>query len=211
MKVMYNGKQFTQGAAGKTNPVEYVGHNNTAINEIQANPNLTREEKIVTARAILNNVKEKPIAESNSIKPNIRKIRKTVCVLANKIHSKIKNLSAVFKKAWQLIKAKTIQSKVAGVTFGKTQTALKRLTKYSPKEIKTELVREPEHENDANAIGVRVAVNESKPYKIGFLPRDLAEYLSRLLDKGITLTTKFQGVTGGTDELYYGALIEIGF
>ena len=42
-------------------------------------------------------------------------------------------LSAAFKKAWELIKGKAIESKVAGVTKGNRQKALHRiLTHYTP-------------------------------------------------------------------------------
>jgi hypothetical protein len=45
-----------------------------------------------------------------------------------------------------------------------------------------------------------------------YLPRDLAQYMSRLIDKGITLKTQFIGVTGGTQQYEcYGALVEINF
>ena len=139
----------------------------------------------------------------------ITKIRKAVATLANKINGKIKNLSAAFRKAWAVIKGKTIQSKVAGVSFGNTQKALQQLTKYSPKAVSVELIRE-NNEHDINAIAVTVSVNNSKTYKIGFLPRDLSQYMAKLIDNGITLITSFKGVTGGT-EYYksYGALIDI--
>jgi len=139
----------------------------------------------------------------------ITKIRKAVATLANKINGKIKNLSAAFRKAWAVIKGKTIQSKVAGVSFGNTQKALSRLTKYNPKAVSVELIRE-NNEHDINAIAVTVSVNNSKAYKIGFLPRDLAQYITKLIDNGITLITSFKGITGGT-EYYksYGALIDI--
>jgi hypothetical protein len=43
------------------------------------------------------------------------------------------------------------------------------------------LVREADNEFDANAIAVTVNVNKNKPpHKIGYLPRELAAYMSRL-------------------------------
>lgn len=150
MKVMINGKQFTQGATyqfgEKRTPVEKIGHENPAVNEIHANPNLTREEKISLARKILNSTNEevKPAGVVQTVtetkRNKISKIRRSVVTLANKINSKLKNLSASFKKAWQIIKAGVIKSKIAGASFH--QKALQHLTRYNPQSVKTELVRE---------------------------------------------------------------------
>ena len=191
----------------------------TAINAAD----LTKEESQKVLVKVLNHdmtvedaiaeVKPVEVVEPEAVETTktreITKIRKAVATLANKINGKIKNLSAAFRKAWAVIKGKTIQSKVAGVSFGNTQKALFRLTKYNPKAVNVELVRE-NNEHDINAIAVTVSVNNSKAYKIGFLPRDLSQYMAKLIDNGITLITSFKGVTGGT-EYYksYGALIDI--
>ena len=141
---------------------------------------------------------------------NIQEIRKAVATLANRINKKLKNLSAAFKRAWAVIKGKTITSKVSGVTYGNTQTALARLTKYNVQDVNVELTRESDNKYDVNAVGVQVSVKGSKAYQIGFLPRELAQYMAKLMDNGIKLTAAFKGVTGGT-EIYhnYGVLIEI--
>ena len=140
----------------------------------------------------------------------ITKIRRAVATLANRINKKYKNLSASFKKAWALVKGKAVSSKVSGVTYGKTQTALQHLIRYDTRDITAELIREPGNEYDDNAVGVHVSVKGSKTYQIGFLPKDIAKYISNLIDSGITLTATFTGVTGGTERYHnYGALIEV--
>ena len=156
-------------------------------------------ETIETIEAVEVETVEAVVAETVKTR-EITKIRKAVAALANKINGKIKNLSAAFRKAWAIIKGKIITSKVAGVSFGNTQKALKQLTKYSPKAVSVELIRE-NNEHDTNAIAVTVSVNNSTAYKIGFLPRDLSQYIAKLIDNGITLITSFKGVTGGTE--YY--------
>jgi hypothetical protein len=139
----------------------------------------------------------------------ITNIRKAVASLANKINGKIKNLSAAFKKAWAIIKGKVVTSRIAGVTFGNSQTVLQRLTRYNLQDINVELVR-VNNEHDVNAVGVDVSVRGSQGYRIGFLPRNLAQYISKLIDNGIALITTFKGVTGGAEYYHnYGALIEI--
>ena len=202
---------------------EHFNKTNEEIKNIMDSENLSKEEKVIKLKEYLHGEPKQetvePAIESkpeiiNPIKTNIQNIRKTVCTLANKINQKLKDLSASFKKAWQLIKNKVIQSKITGVTFGNTQKILSRLTRYTHKEVTAELIREPENKYDINAIAVTVSVKESKAVKIGYLPRDLAQYLSKILDKGLTLKTTFKGITGGNtniDDYYYGALVEIEF
>jgi hypothetical protein len=140
----------------------------------------------------------------------ITEIRRAVATLANQINKKIKNLSRAFKKAWAIIKGKTIQSKVAGVSFNGTQQVLERLASINVEEVEINLVREAQNEFDANAIAVTVNVNKNKaPRKIGYLPSDLAQYMAKLIDKGLKLTAAFKGVTGGMEGCFRGALIEI--
>lgn len=193
MKVMSNGKQFTQG--GYTNSEK--------ANMLKNGENNMRAFLAEKFPAIYGAPVEK---KTNSI----TKIRKAVATLANKINRKIKNLSAAFRKAWAIIKGKIIQSKISGVTFGNTQKALAHLTKYNPEAVSVELVRESGNEHDINAVGVHVSVKGSQGYRIGFLPRDLAQYISKLIDNGIALTAAFKGITGGTEYYHnYGALIEL--
>jgi uncharacterized pyridoxal phosphate-containing UPF0001 family protein len=141
---------------------------------------------------------------------NIQEIRRAVATLANKINKKLKNLSASFKKAWAVIKGQIISSKIAGVTFGDTQQILERLVTVDAEKVSVGLVREADNEFDTNAIAVTVNVNKDKPpRKIGYSPRDLAQYMAKLIDKGLKLTAVFKGVTDGMEGCYYGAVIEI--
>lgn len=76
-------------------------------------------------------------------------------------------LSAAFKKAWELIKGNTIESKVAGVTKGNRQKALHRiLTHYTPNQVRVWLERDKANLHDNNAVAVMISVNNSKSYKI---------------------------------------------
>ena len=127
MKLMQNGKQFTKGgytASEKANMLKN-GENNMRAFLAERFPEIYGT----------------PAVEKKT--SNITNIRKAVATLANKINGKIKNLSAAFKKAWAVIKGKTIQSKISGVTFGNTQKALSRLTKYAPEAVGVELVKNP--------------------------------------------------------------------
>lgn len=95
---------------------------------------------------------------------NIKNVRKAVATMANRINKKLNDLSAVFKKAWAIIKGR-IQSKVSGVTYGQSQKALYRLAKYNPEAVNVELIHE-----SSNAVSVHVSVNTSRTYKLGYLP-----------------------------------------
>lgn len=90
-------------------------------------------------------------------------------------------LSAAFKKVWELIKGKAINTKVAGVTKGIRQKALYRiLTAYSPEQVKVLLDRDKVNLYDNNAIKVLVSVNDSVSYEMGYIPRNLAYVISAL-------------------------------
>jgi len=142
MKIMSNGKQFTKG--GYTN-----SETATMIKNGENNMRAFLAEKFPEIYGT-------PAVETKT--SNITKIRRAVATLANKINRKIKNLSAAFKKAWAVIKGKTIQSKVSGVTFGNTQKALTRLARYNASDISVNLIRESSNEHDINAVGVHVTV-----------------------------------------------------
>ena len=66
-----------------------------------------------------------------------KKIKSRICIIANRLKKMGLTLSAAFKKAWELIKGKAIESKVAGVTKGNRQKALHRiLTHYTPNQVR---------------------------------------------------------------------------
>jgi hypothetical protein len=190
MKVMYNGKQFTQGGTYQYNekrkPIVNAGHANAAINAIHNNPNMTKEEKIAAARAILNET-QKPAANANKSK---------VCVIANRLIKQGLTRSGAFRKAWQTVKAETIETKVAGVSYGNRQTALEHLKKYDSELISVNLKRETANEHDNNAIAVIATVTGKGSYTMGYLPKTLSATIAPLIDYGKAVTAKFQQVIG---------------
>ena len=101
--------------------------------------------------------------------------------------------------------------KVAGVTFGSRQAALKRIgERYSPDDVAVTLRYEPDNQYDRNAVAVDVSVNGSKAYRLGYLPREWAEFVAGIMDAGVALTARLRGITGGYGEkLNCGALVEI--
>lgn len=139
----------------------------------------------------------------------ITKIRKIICTMANRLKKMGLSLSAAFKKAWELVKGQTVETKVAGVTKGNRQKALHRIaTKYSPEAVKVTLERDKANLYDSNAVKVLISVNGSTSYDLGYIPRNLAYVVSAVLDKGIELTAAFKEVRGRYERyMNYGAVI----
>ena len=136
-----------------------------------------------------------------------KRIKSRICIIANRLKKMGLTLSAAFKKAWELIKGNTIESKIAGVTKGNRQKALHRiLTHYTPNQVRVWLERDKANLHDNNAIAVMISVNRSVAYKIGYIPRNLAYVISA----GISLKTVFKEVRGHyTRFMNYGAVITL--
>ena len=97
------------------------------------------------------------------------------CGIANRIPHSTSRKQA-FLKAWQIVKTGSLDLRVAGVSFSSRQEALRRLTKYNPKDIRTLLVAEPDNRYDKNAIAVKVMVNNGKGvYCLGYVPKQETE------------------------------------
>lgn len=142
---------------------------------------------------------------------NIHIIRRTVATIANRLKKIGLTLSAAFKKAWELIKGKAISTRIAGVTKGSRQKALRRIaTAYRPEQVSVSLERDSVNLYDNNAIKVLVSVNGSVSYNMGCIPRNIAYLVSALMDKSIELTAAFKEVRGHyTPYMNYGAVITL--
>ncbi len=85
---------------------------------------------------------------------SITKIRKEVATLANRLNRKLHDLSAAFRRAWEIVKGREVVSKVASVTYGNRQRALGRLERYAAHAVNVTLEREAGNAYDANAVKV---------------------------------------------------------
>ena len=130
-----------------------------------------------------------------------------ICKAANELTKKGFTKSEAFKKAWAL--AKSVVSKVAGVSFGKRPVALERLTHYNPEQISVQLVRENANQYDSSAIAVMAAVDGKGAYCVGYVPAKLSKLLSPIIDKGAAVKAKFNAIVGGRDGLNYGMRIAL--
>ena len=114
---------------------------------------------------------------------------------------------------------KTFKTKVAGVTFAKRQSYLKRIAKklddfdYDFPDISLE--REPNNKHDRNAIKViwhdyNERTDEEKDIHVGYIAAHVAVSLAKDIDSGLNVSAYFEEILGGfDDEDNYGMLITV--
>lgn len=144
------------------------------------------------------------------MKKQITNIRKAVCVMANRLRKSGYSLSDAFKKAWRRVKL-SMTIRAAGTTFENRQERLAFLRQFRPEDLSVTLEREPKNRHDGNAIQIVVHI---KPIRrrtvVGYVPRALANELSRVIDKGIQVKASLIQIIGGYGyKENLGALINI--
>ena len=140
----------------------------------------------------------------------ITKVRKAVCVMANELKKVGYSLSQAFKKAWAQVK-NTIKVRVAGTTFENRQERLQFLKQFHLNDLTVTLKREPDNEFDSNAIQIIVHIKPIlRRTVIGYLPKELARELSKVIDIGIQVKASLIQIIGGYSyKEMLGALIDI--
>ena len=134
-----------------------------------------------------------------------REKRSAVMTIANALKRQGMTRSAAMIRAWITVKLRTIRTKAAGVTFGRRQALIERLTRYSSEEITIQLQRENGNAYDRNAVQIIAAVKGKGAAVIGYINRELAAAIAPLLDKGKAIKAAFEGITGGHEYgLNYG-------
>ena len=108
------------------------------------------------------------------------------------------------------MKLSGVTVKVAGVTYGKRQTAIEHLTHYRPQDIRISLWRDKDNAADKNAVAVIAAVRGKGAFKMGYLPRAFAAFIAPLMDSGKAVFSRLTAICGG-QALYlsYGMRIEV--
>jgi hypothetical protein len=97
-------------------------------------------------------------------------MKSKILALGNRL-AKTMDRHAAFVRAWQIVKTGSVEIRVAGVTFGNRQTALRRLAAYRPSQVRAYLAPEPENPRDRNAVAVMVGVHGGKGFfKLGYVP-----------------------------------------
>lgn len=114
-----------------------------------------------------------------------RELKSKVMSLGNRLAPKMGgNKSAAFIRAWAIVKTGGLEIAVKGTSFGNRQEALKRLTAYSPEQIKAVFVPEPSNPADPTALAVMVGIQGGRGlYRLGYVPRNLTPVVSALGEK----------------------------
>lgn len=131
---------------------------------------------------------------------------------ANKLVKQGYTRSEAMRRAWQLAKLPEIDVKVKGTAATpRRQEALEHLTQYSTEQVTFRVMREPSNPADSNAVGVIATVKEKGSFLIGYLARELAEDIAKLLDAGLALLSSGTVTGGYAPGINYGARIKLRF
>lgn len=138
----------------------------------------------------------------------MNKTRSKVMTIANRLVKQGLTRSIATVKAWIIVKAKALRTKVKGTS--RRQDALEKLAGINPADISVKLKREPHNSHDSNAVAVYAALRDNRIFFIGYLPKAVASVLAPLMDKNAEPSTKAFRVTGGFNPwVNYGAALAI--
>ena len=138
----------------------------------------------------------------------MNKTRSKVMTIANHLVKQGLTRSIATVKAWIIVKANALHTKVKGTS--RRQDTLEKLSGVNPADISVKLKREPRNSHDSNAIAVYAALKDKRVFFIGYLPRAVAAVLAPLMDKHNEPNTRAFRVTGGFNPyVSYGAALAI--
>jgi len=130
-------------------------------------------------------------------------LKSIVATLGNALVKRGISRPHAFQKAWRMARQNRFFAKAVGVTIGSRQEALKRLAQYGRELVRVYLVHEGNNPVDSSAVAVVVAVAGKGQYKAGYLPKEGANLLARVIDKlGGQLAATLENITGGGDRKY---------
>ena len=141
-----------------------------------------------------------------------------VMTIANRLVKQGYNRAHAMVKAWALVKLPNVLTKVAGVTYGKRQTAIEHLTHYRPQDVRISLYRDEHNAADKNAVAVIAAVRGKGAYTIGYLPKAFAAFIAPLRLSSKSVCRVYRAADGhrqrgkkplGRDSRRSGALSEL--
>lgn len=141
----------------------------------------------------------------------ITKIRKAVCVIANELKRAGYSLSQAFREAWNRVR-QTMTIKTSGTTFENRQERLQFLKQFRLEDLTVTLEREKDNEFDSNAVQIVIhIVPIHRRTVIGYIPKEIAKVMSKMIDKGIQVKAVLRKIIGGYGRKEsLGALVDIG-
>ncbi len=133
-----------------------------------------------------------------------------VMTIANKLVAQGFTRSQAMVKAWVLVKMESVETKIAGVTFGNRQKLLDRLTAYPSDMISITLTREQSNPYDKNAVAVVAGVEGKGSAVIGYLPRNMAQMIAPLMDACKAVQGAYKEVRGRYEQyMNLGCVISV--
>ena len=130
--------------------------------------------------------------------------------IANRLVGQGYSRPAAMIKAWMIVKLARVETKVVGVTFGRRQEAIERLTHYAPQRVTISLKRDSQNPHDVNAIAVVATVSGKGSYIMGYVPRMIAAFVAPLLDAGKAVKSVYRDIfTPSQPHMSYGLTIGI--
>ncbi|MDE7301730.1 MAG: HIRAN domain-containing protein [Oscillospiraceae bacterium] len=138
----------------------------------------------------------------------MNKTRSKVMTIANRLVKQGLTRSMATIKAWVIVKANALRTKVRGTS--RRQDTLEKLAEVNPADISVKLKREPRNAHDSNAVAVYAALMDNRVFFIGYLPKAVASVLAPLMDKDTAPRAQSFRVTGGFNPyVSYGAALAI--
>ena len=108
----------------------------------------------------------------------MNKTRSKVMTIANRLVKQGLTRSIATIKAWVIVKANALRTKVKGTS--RRQDALEKLAGVNPADISVKLKREPHNVHDSNAVAVYAALRDNRVFLSGISRKPLPPSLRRL-------------------------------
>ncbi len=105
-------------------------------------------------------------------------IKSKVMTIANRLVKQGFTRSLATVKAWVIVKAKALRTKVKGTS--RRQSALEKLASVNPAEISVKLKREPRNAHDSNAVAVYAVLKDNRATLSGIFRKPLQPSSRRL-------------------------------
>lgn len=138
----------------------------------------------------------------------ITTMRQTVATMANQLRKLGYSLSNAFKVAWRRVK-QNMTIRVIGTTYENRQELLQFIKNQDKSNLTVYLKRDYTNLYDQYAVAVVVGIKGIGYAHIGYVPKGLAQSLSKVIEKGILLETSIEVIGGYVNKANYGALLTI--
>lgn len=89
-----------------------------------------------------------------------------------------------------------VYTKVRGTTYGDRQDTLRKLALFESKNVGLRLIRQPENPYDHNAILVVASIQGFEEKDVGYLSKEISNWLGPYMDQGRNVVALFSEITG---------------